>query len=593
MKQFFKMFFASLLALVVGSLIVLFMVIGVIATVADEATSDKESDVDDNSVLVIESDKIIHEQGERNKLALFSGDIAYSPGLYDMIQAIREAKEDKNINGIMLRLGFNPNGWATINQLRTALLDFKKSGKFIYAYGEMIPQKSYYLASAADSIFLNPVGFTEFNGLSSEIPFFKGTLEKLEVDPLIFYAGKFKSATEPFRADKMSEPNRQQVSELQSNIWNELTAAVAAHAGTTQAAIHQLAQTGAVQFPEDALRHRLVDGLMYIDQVEDRIRKKTGGKADEKIRYLDMEEYVSNVRRKSNSNKDRIAVLIAEGSINDGEKSDDFEIASKDFIEEIRKIRKNERIKAVVLRVNSPGGSALASEVILRELQLLRAKKPVIVSMGDVAASGGYYISCASDSIFALPNTITGSIGVFTMMFNAERLMKNKLGISFDGVKNAPYADFPSFTRAMTPGESAKMQSIVDTIYNTFKRRVASARRMPVALVDSFAQGRVWSGTEAKRIGLVDGLGDLDRAIASAARKAGITKYRLVTYPQPSDRFDRMFRRFGNVAAGREVVQSAVRESLGEEYNLVRQIRNLQRMNGKAQMLLPFNLSIQ
>ncbi|HRO43681.1 MAG TPA: signal peptide peptidase SppA, partial [Flavipsychrobacter sp.] len=501
MKQFFKMFFASFLAMIVMSVIVFGLTVGLIAALASDAGEDGK-EVAANSVLRIEMSKVIHEIGETNPFAAFGG-LAYSPGLYDIIKAIETAKTDKNVKGIFIKMDMTPNGWATLQQLRQALVAFKASKKFIYAYGEVAPQKSYYLASVADSIFLNPVGFTELNGLSSELPFFKGTLQKLEIEPEIFYAGKFKSATEPFREEKMSEPNRKQISDLQEDIWTEFTTAVASHSKVSAATVDGWAQTGAIQFPEDALRNKLIDGLAYIDQVEDIIRLKLDKKKDdkkkddEKINYVELDEYTSTVKRKRKMKDGRIAVLLAEGSITDGQKNEDFEIASEDFVAQIRKIRKNDKIKAVVLRVNSPGGSALASEVILRELQLLRAKKPIIVSMGDVAASGGYYIACQADSIFALPNTITGSIGVFTMLFNAEKMLQNKLGITFDEVKNAPYADFPTVTRALTAEEGRRMQAMVDTIYQTFMRRVATARRMETAMVDSIAQGRVWSGTDA------------------------------------------------------------------------------------------------
>jgi protease IV len=592
MKQFFKMFFASFLAMVVMGVVIFAIVIGIVAGIAGSSTSEKTTEVADNSVLLLETNKLIHEQGESNSFAPFSGDFAYSPGLYDVCKAIEHAKKDDNIKGILLKLSFTPNGWATMQQLRHSLADFRKSNKFIYAYGEMIPQKTYYLASVADSIFLNPVGYTELKGLSSTMPFFKGTLEKLEVTPEIFYAGKFKSATEPFRADKMSEPNRQQVAALQSDFWNEFLSAVAAHTKTSAAAVHQLALGGLVQFPVDALNNKLVDELLYWDQVESRIRTKTSQKADEKIKYVDLEDYASNVRANRKVQDDRIAVLFAEGSISDGEKNADYEIASTTFIEEIRKIKKNDKVKAVVLRINSPGGSALASEVILRELQLLRQKKPLIVSMGDVAASGGYYIACQADSIFALPNTITGSIGVFTMLFNAESLLKNKLGITFDEVKNAPFADFPSVTRPFSADENRKMQAGVDTIYSIFKRRVATGRRMQEFMVDSFAQGRVWSGTDALRIGLVDGLGGLDRAIYSAAKKANLKDYQVVTFPAPVDKFESMMRRFKGGGVSATVIKAAMEEELGDNYEYIEQLKALNKMNGRAQMAMPFSLKI-
>jgi protease-4 len=546
-----------------------------------------------NSILLIETDEMIHELGETNSLAAFSGEVSYSPGLYDILKAIEHAKTDKNIEGIMIRVSNTPNGWATLQQMREALISFKGSKKFIYAYGEMIPQKSFYLASVADSIFLNPMGFAEFKGLSSELPFFKGTLQKLELQPEIFYAGKFKSATEPFREEKMSEPNRQQIAGLQADFWNEFLLAVAGHTKTDTASLHQLAVSGSVLFPEDALKHKLVDRLLYVDQVEHLLRAKTERKEEDKIRYVSMDEYVNEVRKKRKTAETRIAVLLAEGGITDGEKSDDYEIASADFIEEIRKVRTNDKIKAVVLRVNSPGGSALASEVILRELQLLKQKKPLIVSMGDVAASGGYYIACQADSIFALPTTITGSIGVFAMLFNSENLFKNKLGVTFDQVKNAPYADFPTATRALNQAESQKMQATVDTIYSIFKRRVAAGRKMNVALVDSFAQGRVWTGTDALQIGLVDGLGGLDRAIESAAKKAGVKDYYVVTYPEPLDKFQSFMRRFKGSSVSAEVIKAAMESEVGAEFRFYKDIRALQRMNGTAQAAMPFRLDIR
>jgi len=592
MKQFFKMFFASFLAMVVMGVIVFALVVGLIAGLAGN-DEDSGRQVAANSVLRIDMDKLIHELGENNPLAIFNGELAYAPGLYDIVKAIDHAKSDKNIKGIFIKMSATPNGWATLQQLRQALQGFRTSKKFIYAYGEDIPQKSYYLGSAADSIFLNPVGSTDLNGLASQIPFFKGTLEKLEIQPEIFYAGKFKSATEPFRADKISEPNRQQIAALQGDIWNEFTTAVGGHSHVSPATVHAWAQTGAIQFPENALQYKLVDGLEYIDQVEDRIRRRLGKKADDKIEYVDIDDYTGSVRRGRKISDLRIAILFAEGDIVDGKNNSDYQVASEDFIEQIRKIRKNDKIKAVVLRVNSPGGSALASEVILRELQLLRKVKPLIVSMGDVAASGGYYISCQADSIFAMPNTITGSIGVFSMLFNAESLLKNKLGVSFDEVKNAPYADFPTVTRPLTPDEAKRLQASVDTIYNTFKRRVVAGRKLQDFMVDSIAQGRVWSGTAAMKIGLVDGLGGIDRAIWSAARKAGLKEYQVVSYPQPVDKFESLMRRFKGVSVSATVLKAALEEEVGGDYGIIRQIKSLKSMNGRAQMAVPFQINIR
>ncbi len=592
MKQFFKMFFASFLAMVVMGVIVFGLTLGLIVGLADDVSGDKKTNAS-NQVLVLDMADEIHEIGERNPLAMLGSGDPYTAGLYDIIKAIEHARTDKSVKGIYLKVDPSYNGWATLQQLRQALLGFKQSGKFIYAYGETIPQKSMYLASMADSLFVNPVGSVEIDGLVSQIPFFKNMLGKLEIEPEIFYAGKFKSATEPFRAEKISEPNREQIAALQADVWNEFTTAVATKAHTDPLTVDQWAREGAIRFPEDAKQRGLVNALAYIDQAEAAMRRKLGLKADAKINFVAINDYASGVRHSGRGKGDRIALLLAEGDITDGASSSAYEIASESFIAQVRKLRKDDKVKAVVLRVNSPGGSALASEVMLRELQLLKAAKPLIVSMGDVAASGGYYISCQADSIFALPNTITGSIGVFTMLFNTEKLLNNKLGITIDEVKNAPYADFPSFTRPLTKDEASRMQAGVDTIYSIFKQRVAAGRKLSVAAVDSIAQGRVWSGTDAIKIGLVDGLGGLDRAIWSAAKKAGLSSYKVVTYPEPVDKFDAVLRRLNNADAAALMAEAADGSGLQQKLAWLQRLKSWQRMNGNPQAILPFLPIIQ
>ncbi|HXS35341.1 MAG TPA: signal peptide peptidase SppA [Flavipsychrobacter sp.] len=591
MKQFFKMFFASLLAMIVTGVIIVLFIIGSIAALISKSTSEKTNKVAAGSVLVIDLQKRVHEQGESNALAVLSDEPSYSAGLYDIIQAIKHAKTDDNIKGIFIKLSPVNNGWGTIQQVRMALEDFKTSKKFIYAFGENVTQGAYYVASVADSIYLNPVGAIEIKGFASELAFFKGTLEKLEVQPEIYYAGKFKSATEPFRADKISEPNREQITAFQHDFWQQFLLAAAEHTHKDTAAIDQLALTGAIQFPSDALNNKIVDGLLYWDQVEQRMHARTGQSDTADIKYVSLDQYAENVKLDRKYSDQKIAVLMAEGEISDGDQTDPYQIASKTFIEQIRKLRKNDKIKAVVLRVNSPGGSALASEVILRELQLLRKKKPLIVSMGDLAASGGYYISCQADSIFALPNTITGSIGVFSMLVNIESLMKNKLGVTFDEVKNAPYADFPTVSRPLTADEAKRMQSSVDTIYEIFKSRVSVGRRLSLADVDSIAQGRVWSGSRALKIGLIDGIGNLDRAIASAAKMANLSNYEVATYPEPVDALQTLIRKFKGNSADASISES-IKKELGIDYQWYEQIKQWRDNNGKAMMLMPFKINV-
>lgn len=592
MKQFFKMFFASVLGVIVAWVIIFGICIALIVAAVSSATTSKKTEVtvSDNSVLFIDLEDGYREQPQENSLAVISGNSAYQPGLYDVIKAIEHAKTDNKVKGIILRLNPTPNGWATLQQLRNAVKDFRASSKFVYAYGENITQGAYYVATAADSIYLNPVGDLDMKGFATVLAFFKGTLDKLEIQPEIFYAGKFKSATEPFRTTEMSEANRQQIQEFQIDFWNEFVKAVNERTKMGDTAINALVARGAIEFPKDALENKLVDGLWYSDQVEDQIRKKAGIAADKKIPYIEISEYAEKVKGSRSTKSDRIAILYAEGDIIDGTSDNDGQVASKDMVGTIREIRKNDKIKAVVLRVNSPGGSALASEVILRELQLLKKEKHLIVSMGDVAASGGYYIACQADSIFVMPNTITGSIGVFSMLFNTESLLKNKLGVTFDEVKNAPYADFPSAIRPLTIDEAARMQRSVDNIYNIFKSRVAVGRRMTVEQVDSIAQGRVWSGTDAIANGLADGYGDLNRAIQSAAAMAGVKDYGISTYPETKDQFEMLLKRMGGsqTEAMSSAIKATVEKELTGDVEVFRQIRMLKRMNGRQMAMLPF-----
>ncbi len=595
MKQFFKMFFASMLAIIVTSIlgIVLFFIViaGIIASSMSELKSDSSKlIVKDNSVLLIDMQNLIREQTVDNSFPFFG--TQEGAGLYDVVKSIEKAKTDDKIKGIIIKLNPTPNGMATLQQVRNSIKDFKSSNKFVYAYGEYIPQKAYYVATAADSIYLNPVGDIELKGFASILTFLKGSLDKLEVEPEIFYAGKFKSATEPFRRTEMSEENRKQVAEFQQDFWNEFIMAVAEHTGSDPSYVTSLAQSGAIEFPQDALDNHLVDGLWYSDQVNDLIRKQIGVDDNDDWSLVAINDYAKK-QRNTSSATNKVAVLYAEGAIVSGKADDDdFQVASQTMVQTIRKIRKDDNIKAVVMRVNSPGGSALASEVILRELQLLQKEKNLVVSMGDVAASGGYYISCYADSIFVMPNTITGSIGVYSMLFNVEKMMNNKLGVTFDGVKNAPYADFPSGIRPLTSSEKQKMQKSVDHIYNIFKNHVAKGRKMDLSAVDAIAQGRVWSGTDAIENGLADAYGDLNRSIESAASLAGVEEYKVVRYPESIDQFERMISRM----KGSEVsasVKKEIQKSIEQDYPFMKQLRILKRMNGQTMALMPFDISVK
>ncbi len=589
MKEFFKMFFASLMAMVIAGVVLVGLTIAMITAAAKSFTDKDETKETSGDVLVVDLGKKIRESGESNSLAFFNkGAGAYDAGLHDITRALEHAKTDKNIKGILIKLEPAPAGWATLQHLRMALADFKTSGKFIYAYGENITQGAYFVATTADSIYLNPAGGIDLKGFATVMAFFKGTLDKLELQPEIFYAGKFKSATEPFRAEKISDPNREQLAAMQSGLWSEFLNASSQYMHTDAAAINKLAVDGTIQFPEDALKNKMVAGLLYWDQVESRIKAKTGRGDKDEIKYVSMDDYATAHRYSDKTSENKIAVLIAEGEIVDGDQENNNQIASKTFCEEIRKVAKDDKIKAVVLRVNSPGGSALASEVILRELNLLKAKKHVVVSMGDYAASGGYYISSNADSIFAMPNTITGSIGVFGMMFSMDKLAKNKFGVTFDEVKNAPYADLPTSSRPLTPIEAQRMQASVDAIYELFKNHVVAGRKLDKAEVDSIAQGRIWTGTDAKRLHLVDRIGTLNTAIASAAGLANVKDYKVVTYPEPTDKLEMIMKKFKNNTAASAAIKTAMKEEMGTDYIWYEKLQNLRKMNGKVLMSMPF-----
>src|SRR6187551_2841886 len=485
MGGFFKMFFASLLALIIFSVIGFFLFL---VLIAGFAKSDAPL-VEKNSVLVINIGQSFQEQKQENPLALLSSNDELSvPGVYDVVRLIQKASKDDKIKGVYLQSGLNPNGFATSEEIRNALLAFKKSGKFIIAYSEMMNQKSYHVANVADKVYVNPKGFFDWAGFSSELLFLKGTLEKLDIEPQIFYAGKFKSATEPLRTDKMTPENKLQTSVWLGDLYAHFLLKAAEQRKIDTATLHQYANEAAIKNPQDAVDKKLIDGVKYDDEIKDEIKTRLNlGKYD-KINFITINSYFKNGSYKK-STGEKIALIYAEGNIVDGGGDQQGQIASADYIKLIRKARLDKTIKAIVFRVNSGGGSALASETIWRELSLAKKDKPVVISFGDVAASGGYYIACAADSIFANPTTITGSIGVFGIIPNMEGFFKNKLGVTFDGVKTGPYADAGTMTRPMTENEKKILQAEIENIYAVFKKRVADARKKDVVYIDSIAQG--------------------------------------------------------------------------------------------------------
>lgn len=583
MRSFFKIFFASLLALVIFTLLIFFFLMAYVGSVA----SKDQPQIFAKSVLVLDLGQHYAEQIQKDPLKILKSDNDDVPGLYDVVRLLRNAKTDKNIAGIYLMAGNNDNGFASSEEIRNALSDFKQSGKFIIAYGDMISQKAYYIANIADKIYTGPQGFVEWFGLSAEYVFIKGTLDKLEIQPQIFYAGKFKSATEPLRSDRMTPENKLQTSVWLNDLYNDLLVKTSETRKIDTATLHQLANEAKIQNAEDAVNYKLIDGIKYDDEVKDEIKSKLKIDKYEMINFVSINTYLEagNISRGSG---DKIAVIYAEGDIVDG-KSDEKVIASDVYRNLLRKARLDRSVKAIVLRVNSGGGSSLASETIWRELSLAKKEnKPVIVSFGDVAASGGYYISCGADSIFAHPTTITGSIGVFGIIPNMESFFKNKLGVTFDGVKTGPYADAGAIYRPMNDNEKEMIQGMIDMIYVQFKQRVADGRKLDTAYVDSIAQGRVWTGARAKDIGLVDRFGGLDDAIQCAARMAKLKEYRVTEYPKPKTIFEQLFGEDEPLTFTKKM-----KETLGEDnYKIFKEVKRIKEISGSAQARMPFEIFI-
>ena len=534
MKSFFKTMLATMTGIFVMGLLfllVIFIFIGALIS-----TADKTVTISSNSILQINLDETIADRASDNPLEGFSFPtfrINRKLGLVDIVRNIHKAAGDPDIKGIYMNLSYIPAGLATIDEIRNALLDFKKSGKFVISYGDLYTQPAYYLASVSDSILLNPAGVVTFVGMRAEVMFFKGALEKLGLEPEVIRHGKFKSAVEPFINDKMSKENREQISVYVNSIWNYILGKISEKRNIPVDSLNYFADHLSIRTAKDLVNHRLVDALMYKDELIALLKSKSDLKPKQKLRMVNLSKYdrVPSKDEGNESEKNKIAVIYAMGDIIMGE-GQEGNIGSDRISAVIRQAREDTMVKAIVLRVNSGGGSALASDVIWREVKLAREKKPVVASLGDVAASGGYYIVCAADTIVAHPNTLTGSIGVFGLLINVQKLMNNKLGITTDVVKTNKFSDFASVYKPLTAEEKEVIQEGVEDIYKSFIEHVGEGRKMKTSQVDSIGQGRVWSGVNAKKIGLIDTYGGLEDAIKIAAHMAKLDRYRTVSLPQ-------------------------------------------------------------
>lgn len=554
------------------------------------SSSSGKQTIADNAVLKIDLDKPVQERTSENPFKGFGtfGGPSDAIGLIDIKAALRHAKTDDKIKGIYLTAAMPQAGWASLEEIRNALIDFKTSKKFVYAYGETMTEKGYYLASVADKIYLNPAGDLEWNGLTAELTFFKGTLDKLNLKPEIFRVGEFKSAVEPFIRENMSEPNRLQYTSFLNSINDYTVLRIAQSRNLRVDSLKRYADNLTIREPADALRTKLVTNVGYQDEIEGLIRKQLTLEAKKKINYVSLSKYQDSYDDSDTGNgSNRIAVIIASGDINSG-KSGDNSIGSETIAEEIRKARLDDKVKAIVVRVNSGGGSALASDVMYREVELAKKAKPVIGSMSDYAASGGYYMLMGCNKIVAEPNTITGSIGVFSLLFNTETFFKDKLGVTFDRVNTNANSDFPAATHEMSPFQKQVLQKQTERIYAQFTSKAAAGRKLPIDSLRAIAGGRVWTGTQGKALGLVDQLGGLDDAVKLAAQSAKLKAgdYRLKYQPRQKPFFEQLMSSFSDDQ------ETRVQAQLGELAPYVKYLKKLKTLEG-VQMRMPFEMEIR
>ena len=582
-------------ATVVGILIftVAMGIIGVISILGMVASTDATPKVKDNSVLVLDLNGVMQERSEDDFYGFLTGGEMSSLGLDDLTEAVEKAKADVNVKGIYIEAGmFAPDGPASVQALRDKLVDFKKSGKWIVAYGDQYTQSAYWLCSVADKVIVNPEGMVDWHGLCTETMYFKDLMAKFGVKMQIAKVGKFKSAVEPFFADKMSDANREQISVYLNGIWGNIVNDVAQSRKLDSKTLNAYADS-LVTFAsaDELLKLKLVDQVAYYDEVRADIKKRLDLDEDDNISQVSVKQMCAQPNK--NKADDRIAVYYAYGDIvsdTQGGMSEGASICSANMVPDLEALMNDDDVKAVVLRVNSPGGSAYASEQIWRAVTRLKAKKPVVVSMGTYAASGGYYISCAANYIYAEPTTLTGSIGIFGMFPDVSGLLTDKLGLKFDQVKTNKYSNFGTSSRPFTEEEMTYLTNMVDRGYKTFTKRVSDGRKIPVERVYEIAEGRVWLGQDALKIKLVDGIGGIDQAVAKAAELAKVKEYRTRAYPAKADMIESLLNRASS--EGGNYLDGKLRATLGEYYAPFMFLKQLDRQDA-IQARMPVNVVIK
>ena len=590
MKDFLKYVLAT-----VTGIILLTVIMGILATISMvgiAASSASSTKVEENSVFTLMLSGQLDERAEENPLSMLTGQVSENVGLDNIISSIRKAKENEDIKGIYIEAGiFSSDSPASSHAIREALIDFKKSGKWIVAYADSYEQSSYYICSVADKVFLNPQGMVDWHGLGATPYFVKDLLAKLGIKVQLCKVGKYKSAPEMLTADGMSEPNREQVTAYMNGVWQVMLKDVSESRKIAVDSLNAYADRFiAMSKPEDYVKMKLVDKLLYTNEVKGEIKKMLKIDADESFPQLTLKD-MENVKGKKKEG-DQVAVYYAYGDIVDSNTGDvanrEHSIVATEVCKDLEKLAEDDDVKAVVLRVNSPGGSAYASEQIWHAMMDLKAKKPVVVSMGGYAASGGYYISCPANYIIAEPTTITGSIGIFGMFPDVSSLLTEKLGIKFDEVKTNKHAAFGTISRPFNAEEMALLEQYIDRGYKLFRKRVADGRKQSVEAIEEIAQGRVWLANDAVKIKLVDEIGSLDKAIEKAAKLAKLSEYHATSYPEPSNWFESLM----NQDNKGSYLDSHLRTALGEYYEPFTYVKNIRHQNA-IQARLPYYLIIK
>ncbi len=578
MKQFFKFMFASMLGFFLTQVILFFLTIGIVASIISMSSRDTIK-LEENSVLHLTLTTEVVDRGGANPFESFDF-MSMSPrralGLNEILESIHKAKEDDKIEGIFLDLSVVPSGWSTLDEIRQAIEDFRQAGKFVIAYGEMYMQRAYYLGSVADELYLHPEGGIDFRGINSELFFLKNMLDRLGIDPQVIRHGEYKSAGEPLFREDMSPENREQTLSFISSIWDNVVADIARSRGHDIRHLNHVADHLLTRNAQLATEYGMIDGVAYRDEIYHILRERLGLEEDDDIPLVSLSEYGKAPLPKSMvspRSKNKIAIVYASGNIVSGQGSDRV-IGSDRIAKALREARLDDDVKAIVFRINSPGGSALASDVILREVALAAEVKPVVASMGDVAASGGYYIACAADYIVAGPATITGSIGVFGMVPNMQDFFNEKIGITFDNVQTNRLADMGSIIKPLTREQREIIEEGIGQVYDTFIAHVAEGRNITPELADELGRGRVWSGAEARELGLVDGFGGLQYAIEKAVELAELEDYRTVDYPTRKEFLEQLMESFGGVE------ERILERRLGPAYRYYRQINEARDMTG-------------